>query len=135
MQWGRIDLDQDTLRIDRTKTPTGRRTLQLSGAAKAVLQDARRLAELKARDPRAYVFPGLSTSPHVHERQLIEKMVELCEANDVYVYPGDEARRVPHPHELRHTFASHMLTDGAVPQRVAAILGDKGRNGPPGLRT
>ena len=124
LTWGQVDMDAATLRINRTKTPGGRRTLQLSGAAMAVLTDARKAAQLSARSPRAYVFPGAVRSPHVHERQLIETLEAICEAEGVRIYPEDEDPRYPHPHEMRHTFASHLLSDGALVQRVAAIIGD-----------
>ena len=32
---------------------------------------------------------------------------------------------MPHPHELRHTYASLLLDQDVSPQKVADILGDK----------
>ena len=122
MQWGRVDLTGQTLRIDKAKTPTGARSLHLSGPALAVLRDALRTAELLARDPVAYVFPAVK-APHVHPRLLIETLRALCAAEKISV--DSEHPRPPHPHELRHTFASLLLDQDVPPVKVADILGDK----------
>jgi integrase len=123
LTWGRVEMgDVQTLRIDRAKTPTGKRTLHLSAPALAVLRDALRAAELRARDPEAYVFPAVK-APHVHERALIEALEDLAAGEEITVDPDNP--RPPHPHELRHTFASLLLDQDVSPQKVADILGDK----------
>lgn len=127
LQWGRVVLSGDapTLSIDKAhaKTPNSIRALHLPPPALAVLRDALRVAELRARDPRAYVFPGAVRSPHVTERALIETLEALCTDLKITVDPDNP--RPPHPHEMRHTFASLLLDQDVTPQKVADILGDE----------
>jgi integrase len=122
LQWGRVDMDARTLRIDKAKTPTGKRVLHLSAPALGVIREAAKLAGLNQRNAEAYVFPGIARSPHVTERNLIDTLKALCA--EVGITVGAE-ERAPHPHELRHTFTSHLLDADVTPQKVAAILGDK----------
>ena len=65
LQWGRVDLGAQTLHVHKAKTPSGIRTLFLPPPALVVLRDALRTAELRARDPEAYVFPGALRAAHV----------------------------------------------------------------------
>ena len=123
LQWGRVDFDARTLHVAAAKTPDGIRTIHLAPPAVVVLRDALRVAELRARDPEAYVFPGAVRSPHVTPRALIETLERLC--GELSVMVDGDAPRLPHPHELRHTFASLLIDAGVPPQRVAGIMGDK----------
>ena len=125
LQWGRVDLSgAHTLRIDKAhaKTPNSIRTLHLPGPALVVLRDALRSVELRARDPLSYVFPGALRAAHVTERALIETLEDLC--SDLAITVDTDTPRPPHPHEMRHTFASLLLDQDVPPQKVAGILGD-----------
>ena len=120
LRWADVDLDAATLSVRQAKTPTGVRDMHLAPQAVAAL---RRAAMLGPRSASSCVFPA-PKAVHVTERALIATLTALCEAEGITV---DEAEpRVPHPHELRHTWATLMLSrDGANPARIAAMLGDK----------
>lgn len=124
MQWGRVDLDGRTLRIDRAhaKRPNSIRTLHLADTALVVLRAAAARAELSVRDKDAYVFPGLVRSAYVDDSTLAAKLDALAEAAGVSV--NDDDARLPNPHEMRHTFASHLLEAGESSRKVARMLGD-----------
>ena len=132
LQWGRVDMDEHTLRIARAKTPTGRRTLHLSDAAMAVLVEARRAAELRSRDPEAFVFPGIR-SPHVTEYALIAKLEALCTAEAITIPTRRVAAVTASPRITPHVRLSH-----AGRRRLATTgrrnHGRQTRNGPPDLR-
>jgi integrase len=124
LQWGRVDLDAKTLHIDRahTKTPNSIRTLHLADTALVVLRAAANRAQLAVRHPDAYVFPGLVRSAFVDESTLAAKLDTKAKALGIKV--NDDAPRLPNPHEMRHTFASHLLEAGESSRKVARMLGD-----------
>ena len=125
LHWGHVDLEQATARIIRAhaKTPSSVRTVSLAPPALAVLRQAASAAELRRRDPAAHVFPGMLRSPCVTERALIEKLNELCLELGITVDPDEP--RAPHPHEMRHTFASLLADRGITTRILAGILGDQ----------
>ena len=127
VQWADIDRGNRTLNIPKAKTDTGLRTVRLNPTAWAVIGIRLSAIGLGARDGEAYVFPG-DLSPHVSHYTLIDELARICEALGVTVGDDDDPtyqRRVPRPHELRHTVASILIDADVSPQQVADMLGDQ----------
>ena len=62
------------------------------------------LSAVSARGAEGWVFPGYKT--HIVDRQARYWLVEACERAGI-------ARAKAHPHALRHSFATHLLRQGA----------------------
>ena len=112
------DLTDSTLRVERsadaswTKTPAGRRTLPLPADTRQVLEKHR--ADLRAsRIDSPLVFPTSSGGPV--SRHYARKSLALWSGK------AGVPRRTPH--ELRHTYASMMISAGVNPAELARLLG------------
>ena len=76
---------------------------------------ARQLADLQASGYHGHwLFPGQPPSPHLTTDAIRRYLRDLCHHHNI-----------PHlsPHQLRHYFATHMLTHGASLKTTSAILG------------
>ncbi|MFO0407914.1 MAG: site-specific integrase, partial [Labrys sp. (in: a-proteobacteria)] len=106
LRWADVDLERGVLNLPKTKT--GRRTVVLSGAAVAVLQD---LAAVRLGQ---YVVPGLN--PDRPRADLQRPWEAVCR------HAGLEGVRL---HDLRHGFASVGVQANLGLPIVGGLLGHK----------
>jgi integrase len=115
LQWGEVDFDRRRLVLPPLRTKAGGKT----GERRIVLSDAA-LELLKARRPEkakadAFVFPAArGDGPVVGIRK---PFLEACTSAEI------ESFRV---HDLRHSFASFLIADGASLFLVGKLLGHAG---------
>ena len=110
-RWEHIDLNQERWTKPRTNTKQKREEIIPLGTVAVTLL---RKMHRKAKEPtEGWVFPGRSDGAHLENLKqhwpLIRKASKL----------GDEVRL----HDLRHTFASHLVSSGESLQTVGALLG------------
>lgn len=121
LQWNHIDWDRAVARIELNqvadvikgpKTAAGIRDVELSAEALAALRAQRPISELKGE--RIWLNPRTS-EPWSTDAQ-VRKTLRL---------PLMERAGIPYrnPYQLRHTYASALLTAGANPLYVAQQLG------------
>lgn len=109
LKWEDLDLGRGLASLPVTKN--GRpRAVALSGAAVAILREL----EAKRRPGSAYVFPNpVATGRPAFPRDAWEVAVAAAELEDFRF------------HDLRHTFASYLLSEGASLVELAAALGHR----------
>ena len=103
-----IDLDAGTLRIRKSKTTKGLRTLSLSQPLREYLTD------LGPHEPDDYVVPNTDDVTRPKDPRAFNRSFELI------------ARRAGihvTPHQLRHGAATRLLHAGVAPQVISQILG------------
>lgn len=125
LRWSRVDLAAGTVYIqetttmdldkDRPKTKSGVRTIALLPAARQALDDMRAVTQLAGgrvflnpttrRESGAWSYNPLTASWRVANEQA--------------------GVRYRNPYQLRHTFASQLLSQGENPARIASVLGHK----------
>lgn len=121
LQWRHIDWGRKVARIEQNqvagviktpKTAAGIRAVDLDGSALAALQAQRAISE--AKGPRIWLNPrdGLPWSTDAQVRKTF--WLPVCTRS------GVDYRN---PYQVRHTYASTLLTDGHNPWYVAAQLG------------
>lgn len=135
-----VDLDAMTVRIERsspevggrkfisgTKTEAGRRTVPLSPVLAEML--AGHLAEFGPRtadgdpDPLGFVFSHGQGGQIRQNNWRARVFQPACERLGI-TRPSIEGKsRLPRVHDLRHSAASMLLSEGFAPHEVQAILG------------
>lgn len=125
LRWPRIDLEGKTLKVEETtteridkprmKTPAGRRTIPLLPAALEALEALRKYTQLGG--DRVTVNPR-------GRRQ--DKSWDTNKLADVWTraHKGTGVT-VRNPYQLRHTFASQLLSQGENPAYISKLLGHK----------
>lgn len=129
LRWTNVDLVAGTVRIvevttagkdkPRTKTPSGTRTIPLLPAA---LQAAREMWKLTGPESGARNPEGrFAVNPRARRRDpfFLASTIERTWKN-AHAGTGVEVRN---PYQLRHTFASYLLSQGANPAYIARLLG------------
>lgn len=125
LRWPRIDLEGKTLKVEETttervdkprmKTAAGRRTIPLLPAALEAVQHLRAFTQL-AND-RVTINPRGRRKDKAWDTN---KLADVWKA--AHKGTGVTARN---PYQLRHTFASHLLSQGNNPAWIAKLLGHK----------
>lgn len=125
LRWPRVDLQGGTIKVMETtvdrkdkatpKTPSGVRTITLLPAAREALE--RLHAAAKPGQVRVAVNPrSWLKDPAWDDRTLARAWAEAHTAAEI-------AYR--NPYQLRHTFASNLLSQGDAPAYIARLLGHK----------
>lgn len=125
LRWSRVDLEANTIHIQETttsgadkarpKTPAGVRTIPLLPAAREAVDRMRPLTQLAG--DRVTVNPrGTRSDGAWDDRRLAEVWRRAHIGTDI------EYRN---PYQLRHTFASNLLSQGENTLHVATMLGHK----------
>jgi integrase len=110
LEWTDLDLDRGLASLAVTKN--GRpRPVALSAAAVAILREL----QTKREPGQVYVFPNpvAKTRPPAFPRDAWELAVRAAELSNFRF------------HDLRHTYASYLLTEGASLVELAAALGHR----------
>jgi integrase len=125
LRWPRVDLEAKTLRVEETttervdkprmKTPAGRRTIPLLPAALEALQGLRQYTQLGG--DRVTVNPRSRRDDKAWDTN---KLADVWKAS--HKGTGVALRN---PYQLRHTFASQLLSQGENPAYIAKLLGHK----------
>lgn len=125
LRWPRVDLEAKTLRVTETttervdkpraKTKSGIRTVPLLPAAFEAIQGMRRFTQLG--DDRVTVNPRARSKDKAWASNQLEKVWKAAHKGT-----GIAVRK---PYELRHTFASQLLSQGENPAFIAKLLGHK----------
>jgi integrase len=125
-RWGDVDLTARTIYVPKSKTPGGIRHIRLSDGAMAVIHDRLNDVGLGARDPGAYIFPGIRGRGRANlGPYAVSGEVERCCTELGIGVPDDLGGHRPiKPHEIRHTVTSVLLDAGVSPVHVAAMIGD-----------
>ena len=117
--WPDVDLVAKTVRIDKavvdgqekgTKTKAGVRTIPLLLAARQALQA--QLAAVEAAQGRVFLNPR--TEGEWTDQSLLRLWQRTCKRVKA---------RYRNPYQMRHTFASHLLSQGENPAYIAKLLG------------
>ena len=125
LRWPRIDLEGKTLKVEETtteridkprmKTAAGRRTIPLLPAALEALEQLRKHTQLGG--DRVTVNPrGLRKDRSWDTNKLADVWTRAHKGTGV---------PVRNPYQLRHTFASQLLSQGENPAYIAKLLGHK----------
>lgn len=108
LKWAEVDLLSGFLRLKESKT--GAKNVFLSEDAATVLSKVHRVAD------KPWVFPGTTGDGHYqHTAKVWADIRKKAGLSDVRL------------HDLRHTFASRSLAEGASLEVVAALLGHRER--------
>ncbi len=108
LRWDEVDLDRGYLRLKDSKT--GAKVVFLSQTAASLI------GNLQALSGSPWVFPAGSGTGHYQNAAKIWRDVRSTAKLDTV-----------RMHDLRHTYASHSLSEGASLEVVAALLGHKER--------
>lgn len=136
LTWGDVDFRERVIRVRAQltrgtranpprradlKTKAGRRDVALSGQLESYLRDHLRATELAGGLPRAdaYLFTTASGSPL--NRNNVAKR-GLDKAANVAGLNGEGVPKLGF-HDLRHTYASHLIRAGVDPVRASRQLG------------
>lgn len=125
LRWPRIDLEGNTLRVEETttervdkprmKTAAGRRVIPLLPAALEAIQHLRAFTQL-AND-------RVTINPRGYRK---DKAWDTNKLADVWMKAHKGTGVTPRPpYQLRHTFASHLLSQGNNPAWISKLLGHK----------
>lgn len=122
LRWSDVDLDPDdpTVRVTRSKTDAGRRTLSLTEYAAGVLADQRKFNIRTARSSvgmwtdEGFVFPSV-TGTRWDYANFLKMFHDACEEAGI--------GRDWVPHEMRHTAASFLFSEGVRVTAVTEQLG------------
>lgn len=121
LSWGDLDLGAWTAHVHRavvegaektTKTKAGIRTLPLLPAARQAVEDQRQRTQLAA----GRVFLNPRTGKEWTDQSLLRLWQRTCKAGKA---------RYRNPYQMRHTFASQLLSQGENPAYIAKLLGHK----------
>lgn len=121
LTWEQVSAGE--IRIDRslvhgkdalTKTKAGDRTVPLTGAAALALKRQKAVTALAGG--RVFKALGQDRWPYDYWRHYSAPFKRACQLAEV---------RYRNPYQLRHTFASQMLSGGENPLMVAKIMGHK----------
>jgi integrase len=125
LRWPRIDMEGKTLKVEETttervdkprmKTAAGKRVIPLLPAAMEAVQHLRAFTQL-AND-RVTINPrGRRKDQSWDTNKLADVWLRAHKGTGVTPRP---------PYQLRHTFASHLLSQGNNPAWIAKLLGHK----------
>ena len=125
LRWPRADLEAKTLKVQETttervdkprmKTPAGRRTIPLLPAALEALQALRQYTQLGG--DRVTVNPRSKRKDGAWDtNKLADVWTRAHKGTGV---------ALRNPYQLRHTFASQLLSQGENPALIAKLLGHK----------
>lgn len=121
LSWADVDLGAWTANIRKavvegiektTKTKAGIRTLPLLPAARQALEDQRQRTQLAG----GRVFLNPRTGKEWTDQSLLRLWQRTCKAGKA---------RYRNPYQMRHTFASQLLSQGENPAYIARLLGHK----------
>lgn len=121
LRWDRVDLAAGTVRIDMavvegeektTKTKAGIRVVPLLAAAAQALEAQRELTQLAG----GRVFMNPRTRAEWTDQALLRVWQRACKLAKV---------RYRNPYQLRHTFASQLLSQGENAALISKLLGHK----------
>lgn len=125
LRWTRVDMAAGTLRVvettterrdkDRPKTPSGVRTIALLPAAVEALEHLQALAG-KGQE-RVAINPRSTRDDKAWDDKRLAGVWQAAHKDTKIAYRN--------PYQLRHTFASHLLSQGEPPAKIAALLGHK----------
>lgn len=106
LKWDQVDLRNNFILLDKTKNGE-RREIPING----------KLKELFASIPRSleseYVFVDMKGKPYGNIKRSFNTALRRAEIRDF------------HFHDLRHTFASHLMMNGCTLRDVQELLGYK----------
>lgn len=125
LRWSRVDLAENSIFIRETttegkdkgrpKTPAGIRTIPLLPAARQALDGMRELTQLAG--DRVFINPrGNRKDKAWDDRRLMLLWRRAHTATSI---------KYRNPYQLRHTFASQLLSQGENPSYIANLLGHK----------
>lgn len=121
LSWSAVDLVAGTAHIHMavvegeekgTKTRAGVRTIPLLLAARQALEDQRQRTEKAG----GRVFLNPRTGKEWTDQSLLRLWQRTCKKGKA---------RYRNPHQMRHTFASQLLSQGENPAYIAKLLGHK----------
>ena len=112
LRWESVDFERGVIRIEESKNGEGR-YVPISGELRAILKD------LPSRRAGGLVFPSPATGSDGEERPLRDIKTAFRRA---VCAAGIVDFRF---HDLRHTFASHLVMNGADLNTVRELLGHK----------
>lgn len=121
LSWPDVDLENGTILIHRavvegeekeTKTKAGKRQVPLLLAARQALEDQRARTQLAG----GRVFLNPRTKGEWTDQSLLRAWQRICR---------QAKGRYRNPYQMRHTFASHLLSEGENPAYIAKLLGHK----------
>lgn len=103
LKWAFVDFEAEVLNLPDSKT--GKKSIVLSSAAVELLSNI-------MRTDNPYVFPGKKLNAHlVNLKTPWKRIREAAGLPDVRI------------HDLRHTFASHAINNGAPLELISKLLG------------
>nr|WP_315247352.1 tyrosine-type recombinase/integrase [uncultured Albidiferax sp.] len=121
VSWPDCDKLSKAIKIDKavvegaektTKTKAGIRLIPLLLAARQALEAQRKCSELAG----GRIFPNPRTGGEWTDQSLLRLWQRTCKLAKI---------RYRNPYQLRHTFASHLLSQGENPAYIAKLLGHK----------
>ncbi|MGB3069779.1 MAG: tyrosine-type recombinase/integrase [Ottowia sp.] len=121
LSWKDVDLEAGKILVHRavvegaekgTKTKAGKRELPLLTAARQALEDQRSRTQLAG----GRVFLNPRTKGEWTDQSLLRAWQRICR---------QAKGRYRNPYQMRHTFASHLLSEGENPAYIAKLLGHK----------
>jgi integrase len=121
LRWADIDLAKGTIKVHRavvegeektTKTKAGIRTVPLLPAAKQAIHAQKEYTQLA--DGRVFMNPR--TYGEWTDQSLLRLWQRTCKK---------AGGRYRNPYQMRHTFASHLLSEGENPAYISTLLGHK----------
>lgn len=125
LRWPRVDLEANTIRIvettterqdkDRTKTIAGMRTVPLLPAAREAIDLMR--AHTQLGNDRVTVNPKSTRKDKAWDDKRLAAMWKAAHKGTSIAYRN--------PYQLRHTFASQLLSQGENPAYISRLLGHK----------
>jgi integrase len=125
LRWPRVDLEANTIRIvettterqdkDRTKTLAGMRTVPLLPAAREAIDLMR--AHTQLGNDRLTVNPKSTRRDKAWDDKRLAAMWKAAHKGTSIAYRN--------PYQLRHTFASQLLSQGENPAYISRLLGHK----------
>lgn len=125
LRWPRVDLEANTIAIEETtterkdkprpKTPAGRRKIELLPAAREAFEHARAYTQLTG--DRVFVNERSTKVDHAWNDKRLAKVWRGAHKDTGIAFRN--------PYQLRHSFASNLLTQGENPSLIAKMLGHK----------
>lgn len=107
VKWDDVDMEKKSIYLRQTKSGKARRVYLSNIAWEEIL----RMKEFR-KDKHPFVFPGkFKDKPVLAPRYVFENALKIAGIRDFHV------------HDLRHTFASHMVQSGATLFEVQKSLG------------
>ena len=114
LEWKDIDFDRGLIRVRQSKNGDGRHIPMSASARQALDLQQKRGRRVVNQKASPYVFPAADGGPRKTIRNGLEEALRRA---------GVE--RHIRPHDLRHTFASHLVMKGVDLRTVAELMGHR----------